>query len=86
MAALADGGASLSMSGREELMVLKQTDCQGLCLSTSPVLISLRRSGIKSEVRSGVLVSVPRAAVSLTFPGCRPPSASRCFLIDWTLI
>lgn len=35
MAALADGGASLSMSGREELMALKQTDCQGLCLSTS---------------------------------------------------
>lgn len=33
MAAWADGGASLSMSCREELMALKQTDCLGLCFN-----------------------------------------------------
>ena len=35
MAGLADGSASLSMSGREELMALKQTGCCGLSLSLS---------------------------------------------------
>lgn len=40
MAGLADGSASLSMSGREELMALKQTGCYSLavsvCLYMSP--------------------------------------------------
>lgn len=33
MAGLADGSASLSMSGREELMALKQTGCYSLAVS-----------------------------------------------------
>lgn len=33
MAGLADGSASLSMSGREELMTLKQTGCYSVSLS-----------------------------------------------------
>lgn len=45
MAGLADGSASLSMSGREELMALKQTgrlDSLSVCLShTSPTSYSL---------------------------------------------
>lgn len=35
MAGLADGSASLSMSGREELMALKQTEHHSLSLSFS---------------------------------------------------
>jgi len=35
MAGLADGSASLSMSGREELMALKQTGSYSLSLSFS---------------------------------------------------
>lgn len=39
MAGLADGGASLSMSGREELMALKQTGGYSLSLSFSQHII-----------------------------------------------
>ena len=40
MAAVADGGAALSMSGREELMVLRQTDCQALPQHVSALISS----------------------------------------------
>lgn len=33
MAGLADRSASLSMSGKEELMALRQTGCYSLCAS-----------------------------------------------------
>lgn len=79
MAGSADGGVSLSMSGREELMALKQTGCYSLFLSvclyvsnTTHTLYSLfagtklKFAGIQLLERYKTIVSCDRPHITIT--------------------